>query len=374
MKKLKFKVGLIAALLVCAGTVFAASQPNASSPQHKESQVKPKIVGGIKANQADWPWMTAYVFTFDAVATSLQVGDSSYVTDAFTNGAAGTASGEVMDCGIADAVCVDATNKVCLIERGEVNFSEKADNCEAGGGVGAIIYNNEAGAISGTMGDDYTGTIPVVAVTRDDGLLILDQLGSVATLTVSATEELQQDSACGATFLGDKWVLTAAHCVEDEFALLYKMNVGEYDLSDGAEQAIEIANIYMHPNYDTDAFDSDLAIVELVSSVNAPAVTIAEASVTDQYAMENSISTVAGWGGRQGYEPNEGPTADFPDILHQVDLQLMTNEQCAQELTKTNTSLTSNMICAGVPEGGRAEKVRRHYCAGCGNSRWHTSF
>ncbi|MGS2719633.1 trypsin-like serine protease [Paraglaciecola aestuariivivens] len=341
------KTGLASALLTMAGSALAASSPAAPSP------ISPKIVGGVEANQTDWPFMTAYVFTFEAVATSLQVGDTSYDTDSFTNGAAGDASGELMNCGIGDAACTDATGKVCLIERGEINFSAKADNCEAGGGIGAIIYNNEEGSISGTMGDDYTGTIPVVAVTRADGLLILEQVGSTATLSVSATSELQQDSACGASFLGDKWVLTAAHCVDDEFAYLYKMNVGEYDLSDGAENAIDIANIYIHPDWDADQLDSDIAIVELATSVQTQGVTIAEASVTNQYATENSISTVAGWGGRLGYEPNEGPTADFPDILHQVDLNLMTNEQCADELAKINRAPTDNMICAAVAEGGK---------------------
>ena len=357
-----FKTGITSALALMCGFADAEKSPLTHLNKTNEQIAETRIVGGEEATQDNWPWMTAYVITFNELATSLSVNNVTYETRSFTSGVGGQASSEIMTCGIGDAVCTDATNKVCLIERGEVNFSEKADNCEAGGGIGAIIYNNEEmGNISGTLGDEYSGSIPVVAVTQEDGLALLDQVGSIATLSVSETTELQQDASCGATFLGNKWVLTAAHCVDSANASLFKMNVGEYDLSDGAQNATDIANIYIHPLYDNDTFDNDIAIVELVSApLNAPpAVQIASAALTEQYAIENNLATVAGWGGRQGYKPGEGPTSDFPDILHQVDLQLSTNAQCREALGESfglpadNVNVTDVMICADVSEGGR---------------------
>ena len=357
-----FKTGITSALTLMCGFADAEKSPLTHLNKTNDQIAETRIVGGEEATQDNWPWMTAYVITFNELATSLSVNNVTYETRSFTSGVGGQASSEIMTCGIGDAVCTDATNKVCLIERGEVNFSEKADNCEAGGGIGAIIYNNEEmGNISGTLGDEYSGSIPVVAVTQEDGLALLDQVGSIATLSVSETTELQQDASCGATFLGNKWVLTAAHCVDSANASLFKMNVGEYDLSDGAQNATDIANIYIHPLYDNDTFDNDIAIVELVSApLNAPpAVQIASAALTEQYAIENNLATVAGWGGRQGYKPGEGPTSDFPDILHQVDLQLSTNAQCREALGESfglpadNVNVTDVMICADVSEGGR---------------------
>ncbi|GAC21377.1 trypsin-like serine protease [Paraglaciecola arctica] len=357
----KFLVaGISTTLLLLSNQVMAEKSHLTASSKANNQIAQTRIVGGEQAIKENWPWMTAYVFTSTDFVTSLSVNDVIYETSAFTSGAAGQVTSQIVACGIGDLVCTDATGKVCLIERGEVDFSLKADNCEAGGGIGAIIYNNEEiGNISGTLGDDYTGTIPVVAVNREDGLTLLEQEGSVASLSVSATAELQQDSTCGASFLGDKWVLTAAHCVDDGNPFGFKMNVGEYDLSDGAENAIDIANIFIHPLYDADVINNDIAIIELVTSVNAPSVQIAEPEVTNQYAIENSTATVAGWGGRVGYAPNEGPTSDFPDILHQVDLQLMTNQQCIDTFNENpitpidNTFVTDNMICAAIPSGGK---------------------
>jgi secreted trypsin-like serine protease len=352
--------GLKSVLLLClllTTQSFAANTTQPSTQQKSDSLAVTQIVGGQEAEAADWPWMTAYVVTFQAIATSLQVDGVQYSTQAFSEGPAGQASGEIVGCGLGDSVCADAQNKVCLIQRGTINFSEKVLNCEAGGGVGVIIYNNEIGPISGTLGEGFAGNIPVVAITQQDGETLLTQAGKVAQLSVTADSALQQDASCGATFLGNKWVLTAAHCVDSPDAPFFKMNVGEYDLSDGAENAIAIKNIYVHPLYDADAINNDVALVELVSSVNAPAVEIASIATTDQYAIEHSPAFVAGWGGRTGYAPGEGPTSNFPDILHQVELNLTTNEECRQILAASlginaeNTGITDKMICAPQPVG-----------------------
>lgn len=55
------------------------------------------------------------------------------------------ASGTLVDCGIGDEVCPGSGGHICLIQRGTVYFSEKAENCAASGAIGGIIYNNKPG-------------------------------------------------------------------------------------------------------------------------------------------------------------------------------------------------------------------------------------
>ncbi|NMP32459.1 trypsin-like serine protease [Thalassotalea sp. M1531] len=351
----KFMLAAISAAIVISSPVAA---------KNNNELIKPKIVGGEQAESDAWPWMSALVYTGEALTTSLSVGGVNYESEPFTNGPSGDASGELMDCGIGDQSCSDAQNKICLIERGEINFSVKAENCESGGGVGVVIYNNVEGTINGTLGDDFSGTIPVVSITQEDGLHLKENsLGEIADISISSEASTVQNSTCGASFLGGKWVLTAAHCVDGASSQFLKVNVGEYDLSNGAENAVSITQIYMHPDYDDVNLDNDVALIELVEEVDAPAVSLASDETTDVAAADANTVTVIGWGGRTGYAPGAGPTGNFPDILHQVDLQLMTNQQCKEILANSlfggsgdpeSTGISEMMICAAVAGGGKS--------------------
>lgn len=356
-----FKLALISASLC---TAFISGDSSAKSTTL--IPVKPKIVGGEVATEGDWPWMSALVYTASNISTSLTVDNISYNSQAFTGGVFGNATGDIVDCGIGDSQCADASNKICLIERGTSTFVDKVTNCEAGGGVGAIIYNNETGSLNGTLGENFSGSIPAVSITQADGITLQEKIGESASIAVAEGTSIAQSSTCGASFIGDKWVLTASHCVEGVSAELLKVNVGEYDLSNGAENAKAIKRIYMHPDYQLNVeLDNDIALIELVESVDNPAITLVDLATTAQFAQQNNTVTVAGWGGRLGYDAGEGPTANFPDVLHQVDLQLSTNQECknilAQSFSNTfggrftadQTGITDAMICAFVEGGGK---------------------
>ena len=110
--------------------------------------ITPKIIGGEQATETAWPWMSALVYTYNEVSTTLTVDNSNnesinYESQAFSGGISGSATGDTIGCGMGDDTsCSGATNKICLLERGDIDFSVKVENCQAGGGVGAIIYNN----------------------------------------------------------------------------------------------------------------------------------------------------------------------------------------------------------------------------------------
>ena len=73
--------------------------------------------------------------------------------------------------------------KVCLIQRGNITFAQKVQNCVDSGGVGAVIYNNVDGDLFATLGDTVT-TIPSVGATLADGNTMLGQLGQSATVGI----------------------------------------------------------------------------------------------------------------------------------------------------------------------------------------------
>jgi secreted trypsin-like serine protease len=354
-------------VIIMAAFCVAFISDSSSAKSTELIPVKTKIVGGGEvASEDKWPWMSALVDTENELSTTLTVAETNYESQAFSGGVTGSAIGNTIDCGIGDSQCLDATAKVCLIERGDVNFSVKVENCQAGGGIGAIIYNNVEGPIRGTLGTNFTGTIPVVSITQADGVILQTNIGASANLTVIEGTATAQFSTCGASFLGGKWVLTAAHCVDDISPQQLKVNVGEYDLSNGAENAKAVKRIYTHPDYQLDVeFNNDIALIELVDSVDNPSITLVSLADSKQFIIDKSSVTVAGWGGRLGYDANGGPTSNFPYVLHEVDLQLLTNEQCISLVAQSSTDklegtftasdidITDAMICAFIPGGGK---------------------
>lgn len=109
---------------------------------------------------------------------SVSVDSRSYAAEAMDGSAAGSATDRpVVNCGRGTSTCNGAAGAICLIERGDVSFADKVLNCQSGGGLAAIIYNNEPGMLYGTLGGVAT-SIPSVGISQADGQFIAG-LGSV---------------------------------------------------------------------------------------------------------------------------------------------------------------------------------------------------
>ncbi len=131
--------------------------------------------------------------------SALSVGGVAYTAGAMDGSPLGTATGALANFGLGDTVQAGAmTGKVCLIQRGTVDFSTKVSNCQASGGVGAVVYNNAAGSFGGTLGTTVT-TIPSVTATDTDGAAMLGKLGQSATVAVTPSSYAYFDGTSMAT-------------------------------------------------------------------------------------------------------------------------------------------------------------------------------
>jgi subtilisin family serine protease len=129
---------------------------------------------------------------------ALTVGTTVYAPGAMEGSPVKSATAPLADFGIGNAVNTAMAGKVCLIQRGTVDFATKVMNCQNSGGVGAVVYNNVAGTFGGTMGTTVS-TIPSVTATDVDGASMKTKLGQSATVAVKANSYAYFDGTSMAT-------------------------------------------------------------------------------------------------------------------------------------------------------------------------------
>jgi subtilisin family serine protease len=130
--------------------------------------------------------------------SALSVGTSNYTSSVMEGSPVKTATAPLADFGIGDTVNTAVSGKVCLIQRGTVDFATKVTNCQNSGGVGAIVYNNVAGSFGGTLGTTVT-SIPSVTASDTDGAAMKAQAGQSATVAVKASNYAYFDGTSMAT-------------------------------------------------------------------------------------------------------------------------------------------------------------------------------
>jgi len=149
-------------------------------------------------------WNISTIKTTDGVQEKKLVADSSpieLIVDGMTYSAARMehsptkmlVKGRLCFCGFGFGTnqC-ECEGEICLIKRGGTFFDAKVANCERGGGLAAIIYNNvEGGILSptfGMLGEDNDTTISALFISQADGEYLLENsLGGAVAIRSDAS-------------------------------------------------------------------------------------------------------------------------------------------------------------------------------------------
>ncbi|RDW58266.1 hypothetical protein BP5796_12196 [Coleophoma crateriformis] len=150
---------------------------------------------------------------------------------------------------------------------------------------------------------------------------------------------------CGGVLLNAYTVLTAAHCSVDYGASSVKVRAGTLTWASGGTQ-VGVSSIVVHPSYNSDTTDNDIALWHLSSPLAASS-TIGYATLPVQGSdpVVDTTTTTAGW----GLLSESGST--LPATLRKVSVPVISRATCRAEYG--TSAVTTNMFCAGLAAGGK---------------------
>ncbi|NWH70294.1 TMPS9 protease, partial [Piaya cayana] len=158
---------------------------------------------------------------------------------------------------------------------------------------------------------------------------------------------LKEDSMhfCGATIIGDRWLLSAAHCFNETEPEEIEAYVGTTSLNgtDGTAVKVNVTRVIQHPLFNPLFLDFDVALLELERPLvfNKYIQPICLPLAGEKFPVGKKC-IISGWGDLQ-----EGNVTK-PEILQKATVGIIDQKICD---FLYNFSLTERMICAGFLEG-----------------------
>ncbi|OWA54746.1 putative Transmembrane protease serine 9 [Hypsibius exemplaris] len=169
---------------------------------------------------------------------------------------------------------------------------------------------------------------------------------------------------CDCTVIDKQWVVTAGHCVAESNEATMKANdkiyMGVTNLNKAVapQNIFSISRVILHPQYDPDTTDFDVAMIKLATPIPAFSSTLMPACLPTAPITATAVKTgafgrricyVTGWGTLAAGERGNANIGSGSDLLLQAAIEMFNTTACKTYLSPYTFS--NNMLCGGYDAG-----------------------
>ncbi|KAJ7425860.1 Transmembrane protease serine 6 [Willisornis vidua] len=162
-----------------------------------------------------------------------------------------------------------------------------------------------------------------------------------------ASLQVRSRHICGGTLIADRWVVSAAHCFQDERLAspsIWTVYLGKYfqNTTSHTEVSFKVIRLFLHPYYEEDSHDYDVALLQLDHPVIISPLIQPICLPAPSHFFEPGLHCwITGWGALK-----EG--GHISNVLQKVDVQLIQQNICSEAY---HYMITPRMLCAGYYRG-----------------------
>uniref|UniRef100_A0A8C8SDZ8 Transmembrane serine protease 6 n=1 Tax=Pelusios castaneus TaxID=367368 RepID=A0A8C8SDZ8_9SAUR len=162
-----------------------------------------------------------------------------------------------------------------------------------------------------------------------------------------ASLQVRGSHVCGGTLIADRWVVSAAHCFQDDRLAspsIWTVYLGKYflNISSQNEVSFKVSRLLLHPYYEEDSHDYDVALLQLDHPVIKSPFIQPICLPAHSHLFEPGLRCwITGWGALK-----EGGHANT--ILQKADVQLIQQDLCSEAY---HYQISPRMLCAGFHQG-----------------------
>ncbi|XP_007499808.2 probable threonine protease PRSS50 [Monodelphis domestica] len=173
---------------------------------------------------------------------------------------------------------------------------------------------------------------------------------------------------CSGTIIAPQWVMTAAHCVKNDFS--YDVYMGSTKLNESSKNSLRVSvkKVVIHPNFQEKRYwswigrENDIALLKLVKRLNYTKHIAPICIASSKFQVKpGSFCWLTGWGVTK--VPTAGKEEPMSPKLQEAEISIMSNDDCdtfyheASQVPTIVRIISIGMLCSDYSRG-------RDFCIG----------